>query len=280
MDPLAYDGQVALVTGAGGGLGRSHALELARRGARVVVNDVGGAVDGTGGSATAAERVVAEIVDAGGDAIPNADSVATPEGGAAIVQSAVDAFGRIDVVVNNAGILRDAAFKNVTPELLDPVIDVHLKGAFNVLRHAWPRMREQSYGRIVNTTSGSGLFGNFGQSNYGAAKAGLMGLTRVLSIEGARNNVKVNAIAPIAHTRMTEGQMDQSMAPELISPFVAYLCHASCAVTGQAYSVGGGRVSRLFLGMTTGITDRDLTAEMVAERIGDIDDTGEFVIRW
>ncbi len=147
MDPLVYDGQVAIVTGAGGGLGRSHALELARRGARVVVNDLGGAVDGTGGSATAAELVVGEIVDAGGEAVSNADSVATPEGGAAIVQCALDAFGRIDVVVNNAGILRDAAFKNVTPELLDPVIDVHLKGAFNVLRHAWPLMREQNYGR-------------------------------------------------------------------------------------------------------------------------------------
>jgi NAD(P)-dependent dehydrogenase (short-subunit alcohol dehydrogenase family) len=280
MDPLAYDGQVAIVTGAGGGLGRSHALELARRGARVVVNDLGGAVDGTGGSATAAERVVAEIADAGGEAVPNAESVATPDGGAAIVECALDMFGRVDVVVNNAGILRDAAFKNVTPELLDPVIDVHLKGAFNVLRHAWPLMREQNYGRIVNTTSGSGMFGNFGQSNYGAAKAGLMGLTRVLSIEGARNNVRVNAIAPIAHTRMTSEQIDAAMVPELISPLVAYLCHSSCRVTGQAYSVGGGRVSRLFLAMTTGITEGDLSAEMIAERIDEIDSTDEYVIRW
>ena len=280
MDPLTFDGRVAVITGAGGGLGRSHALELARRGAHVVVNDLGGAVDGTGGSASAAEQVVAEIRAAGGEAVANADSVATPDGGAAIVQCALDTFGRIDIVVNNAGILRDAAFKNVTPELLDAVIDVHLKGAFNVLRTAWPRLREQNYGRVVNTSSGSGLFGNFGQSNYGAAKAGLMGLTRVLSIEGARNNVMANAIAPIAHTRMTEGQIDESMAPELISPLVAYLCHASCAVTGQAYSVGGGRVSRVFLGMTTGVTDSALTAEMVADRIDEIDDTREFVIRW
>ena len=182
MDPLTFDGRVAVITGAGGGLGRSHALELARRGAHVVVNDLGGAVDGTGGSASAAEQVVAEIRAAGGEAIANTDSVATPDGGAAIVQCALDTFGRIDIVVNNAGILRDAAFKNVTPELLDAVIDVHLKGAFNVLRTAWPRLREQNYGRIVNTSSGSGLFGNFGQSNYGAAKAGLMGLTRVLSM--------------------------------------------------------------------------------------------------
>ena len=280
MDPLTFDGRVAVITGAGGGLGRSHALELARRGAHVVVNDLGGAVDGTGGSASAAEQVVAEIRAAGGEAIANADSVATPDGGAAIVECALDTFGRVDIVVNNAGILRDAAFKNVTPALLDAVIDVHLKGAFNVLRTAWPRLREQNYGRVVNTSSGSGLFGNFGQSNYGAAKAGLMGLTRVLSIEGARNNVMANAIAPIAHTRMTEGQIDESMAPELISPLVAYLCHASCAVTGQAYSVGGGRVSRVFLGMTTGVTDSALTAETVADRIDEIDDTREFVIRW
>jgi NAD(P)-dependent dehydrogenase (short-subunit alcohol dehydrogenase family) len=280
MEPLAFDGKVAIVTGAGGGLGRSHALELARRGALVVVNDLGSSVDGRGGSASAAEHVVDEIRAAGGDAVSNADSVATPEGGAAIVQSALDAFGRVDIVVNNAGILRDAAFKNVTPELLDPVIDVHLKGAFNVLRHAWPLLREQNYGRVLNTSSGSGLFGNFGQSNYGAAKAGLLGLTRVLSIEGARNNVNVNAIAPIAHTRMTESQMSEEMRPELISPLVAYLCHASCEITGQAYSVGGGRVSRLFLGMTTGITEPDLSAEMIAERIGEIEDTAEFVIRW
>jgi NAD(P)-dependent dehydrogenase (short-subunit alcohol dehydrogenase family) len=280
MEPLTFDGQVAIITGGGGGLGRSHALELARRGALVVVNDLGGAVDGTGGSSTAAERVVGEIKAAGGDAVANADSVATPEGGEAIVQSALDAYGRVDVVVNNAGILRDASFKNITPELLDPVIDVHLKGAFNVLRHAWPRLREQNYGRVLNTSSGSGLFGNFGQSNYGAAKAGLMGLTRVLSIEGARNNVHVNAIAPIAYTRMTESQMRKEMKPELISPLVAYLCHSSCEITGQAYSVGGGRVSRLFLGMTTGITEPDLSAEMIAARIGEIEDTSEFVIRW
>ncbi len=280
MEPLTFDGQVAIVTGAGGGLGRSHAAELARRGAAVVVNDLGGAVDGTGGSTTAAERVVDEIRAAGGDAVADANSVATPDGGAAIVAHALDAFGRVDIVVNNAGILRDAAFKNVTPELLDPVIDVHLKGAFNVLRHAWPVLREQNYGRVVNTSSGSGLFGNFGQSNYGAAKAGLMGLTRVLSIEGARNNVRVNAIAPIAHTRMTAGQIDEAMGPELISPLVAYLCHSSCEITGQAYSVGGGRVSRLFLGMTTGITEPDLSAETIAARIDEIDDPADFVIRW
>jgi NAD(P)-dependent dehydrogenase (short-subunit alcohol dehydrogenase family) len=280
MEPLTFDGAVVIVTGAGGGLGRCHALELARRGALVVVNDLGGAVDGTGESTSAAAQVADEIRAAGGEAVANTESVATPDGGAAIVQCALDEYGRVDAIVNNAGILRDAAFKNVTPELLDPVVDVHLKGAFNVLRHAWPLFREQGSGRVVNTSSGSGLFGNFGQSNYGAAKAGLLGLTRVLSIEGARDNVKVNAIAPIAYTRMTESQMDDNMRPELISPFVAYLCHESCAVSGQAYSVGGGRVSRLFLGMTTGITEPDLSAEMVAARIDEIDDPSEFVIRW
>jgi NAD(P)-dependent dehydrogenase (short-subunit alcohol dehydrogenase family) len=280
MEPLTFDGAVVIVTGAGGGLGRCHALELARRGALVVVNDLGGAVDGTGESTSTAAQVADEIRAAGGEAVANTESVATPDGGAAIVQCALDEYGRVDAIVNNAGILRDAAFKNVTPELLDPVVDVHLKGAFNVLRHAWPLFREQGSGRVVNTSSGSGLFGNFGQSNYGAAKAGLLGLTRVLSIEGARDNVKVNAIAPIAYTRMTESQMDVNMRAELISPFVAYLCHESCAVSGQAYSVGGGRVSRLFLGMTTGITEPDLSAEMVAARIDEIDDPSEFVIRW
>jgi NAD(P)-dependent dehydrogenase (short-subunit alcohol dehydrogenase family) len=277
MSDLRFDGRVAIVTGAGNGLGRSHALLLASRGAKVVVNDLGGTATGGGKSSAAADKVVEEVKAAGGEAVANYDSV---EDGASIVKTAIDAFGRVDIVVNNAGILRDAAFKNVTPESLDAVIDVHLKGAFNVLRTAWPLMREQNYGRIVNTSSGSGLFGNFGQSNYGAAKAGLMGLTRVLSIEGERNNVRVNAIAPIAHTRMTESQMDAAMRPELISPLVAYLCHASCEITGQAYSVGGGRVSRLFLGMTTGITEPDLDAEMIAERIAEIEDPGAFVIRW
>src|SRR3954449_707754 len=172
MDPLVYDGKVAIVTGAGGGLGRSHALELARRGARVVVNDLGGSVTGEGGSAGPAHDGVKEIEALGGEAIANGDSVASPEGGEAIVQAAVDAFGTVDIVINNAGILRDKTFHNMTPELLNPVIDVHLKGAFYVTKPAYVLMREQGYGRIVNTSSGSALFGNFGQSNYGAAKFG------------------------------------------------------------------------------------------------------------
>lgn len=276
---LSFDGRVAIVTGAGGGLGRSHALELARRGALVVVNDLGTRVDGSEPSSVAADAVVAEIRAGGGEAVANYDSVSTPEGGAAIVDTAVSTFGGLDIVVNNAGILGDAAFKNMTPERVDAVLDVHLRGAFHVLMPAWPVMREQHYGRIVNTTSGSGLFGNFGQANYGAAKAGLLGLTRVLAIEGARDDILVNAIAPIAHTRMTAAQIDQAMGPELVSPVVAYLAHEECRVSGHVYSVGGGRVSRVFLGMTTGITDPALSAERVAAAIDVIDDAAEFVVR-
>lgn len=282
MDELTFDGRVAIVTGAGNGIGRLHALELARRGARVVVNDLGGAKDGTGSSSSVAESVVAEIVDAGGEAVASTHSVATPEGGAAIVQTAIDAFGRIDVVVNNAGILRDAAFKNTTPDLLDPVLDVHLRGAFNVTRPAWLRMLDQGYGRIVNTSSGSGLFGNFGQSNYGAAKMGLIGMTRVLAIEGARKGVFTNAIAPIAKTRMTEdimGEAGDAYAPELVTPVVVYLAHESCDRNGNVYSVGAGKVSRVFIGSTAGIEDPKLTPEAVAEAIDEIDATDDWQLR-
>ena len=282
MEPLTFDGKVAIVTGAGGGLGRCHALELARRGAAVVVNDLGTAVDGSGSAVSAAEIVAAEITEAGGSAVPNGESVATAEGGASIVQTALDAFGRVDVVVNNAGILRDAAFKNMTPELLDPVIDVHLKGAFYVTHAAWGLMREQGYGRIINTSSGSGIFGNFGQSNYGAAKMGIVGLTHVLAIEGARNGITVNAIAPIARTRMTEqlmGDLGASLDPELISPLVAYLSHESNTRSGHIYSVGGGTIKRVFIGVTRGLEDRGLTAESIATTIDQIDDPVGYAIR-
>ena len=281
MTDLSFDGRVAIITGAGNGVGRSHALDLARRGALVVVNDIGAAVDGSGRSAGPAQAVVDEIEAAGGAAIANTDSVATPEGGAAIVAAAIDSFGRVDIVVNNAGILRDASFAKLTFEQLEAVLDVHLRGAFHVTKPAWTHMRAQSYGRIVNTASGSGLFGNFGQSNYGAAKMGLVGMTRVLAIEGAKANIKVNAIAPIARTRMTESYIDEdkAMAPELISPIVTYLSHESCSVSGQIYHVGGGKVARAFIGVTEGITSPDLSAEMVADSIEKIDDTGAFEIR-
>ncbi len=274
MADLGFDGKVAIITGAGGGLGRSHALELARRGALVVVNDLGGASDGTGSSETAAQKVVDEIKAAGGEAVPSYDSVATPEGGKAIVQTAVDAFGSVHIIINNAGILRDQSFKNMTPDVLNPVLDVHLRGAFYVTQPAWQLMRDQSYGRIVNTSSGAGVFGNFGQTNYGAAKMGLVGFTRVLSVEGAKNNIKANAIAPVALTRMTEdilGPLGDQLGPEHITPLVAYLAHEECAVSGEVYTVGGGHVARVFIGVAPGYTKKDgLTAEDVRDNLDEI----------
>lgn len=265
MSELGFDGKVAIITGAGGGLGRQHALMLASRGALVVVNDLGGAVDGSGSDKGAAQLVVDEIAKAGGEAVANSDSVATPEGGEAIVQSALDAFGTVDIVVNNAGILRDKSFHNMTPDLYDPVIDVHLRGAYNVTAPAWKVMREKSYGRVVSTSSAAGVFGNFGQANYGAAKMGLVGFTNVLAIEGAKYNVRANAIAPLALTRMTEdimGSLGDKLKPELVSPLVTYLCHESCESTGRVYSVGGGRVAEVFIAECLGYTNtEDLTAE-------------------
>ncbi len=203
-DPIAFDGRVAIITGSGGGLGRTYALELARRGARLVVNDLGGAVDGTGASSSAADRVVEEIEAAGGEAVANYDSVSTEEGGAAIVQTALDSFGTVDIVVIHAGILRDKSFAKMEAAEVEAVLDVHLKGAFYVSIPAFGIMKESGYGRFVFTSSSSGLFGNFGQANYGAAKAGLAGLSNVLAIEGQKYNILSNAIAPIALTRMTE----------------------------------------------------------------------------
>jgi NAD(P)-dependent dehydrogenase (short-subunit alcohol dehydrogenase family) len=247
MSQLTYDGKVAVITGAGGGLGRQHALLLASRGALVVVNDLGGTVDGSGADSSAAQKVVDEIRAAGGEAVANHDSVSTPEGGEGIIQTAIDAYGRVDIVINNAGILRDKTFHNMTPDLVDPVIDVHLKGAFNVTRPAWIRMREQGYGRIVSTSSAAGIFGNFGQANYGAAKMGLVGFSRVLAAEGAKYNIKANVIAPLALTRMTEnlmGAVGDKLDPALVTPIVAWLSHEDCDVSGEIYSVGGGRVAR------------------------------------
>jgi NAD(P)-dependent dehydrogenase (short-subunit alcohol dehydrogenase family) len=280
MAELGYDGKVAIITGAGGGLGRQHALLLARRGARIVINDLGGSVDGTGADQSAAAKVVAEIEAVGGEAVADTHSVATPEGGAAIVQTALDAFGRVDIVINNAGILRDKAFHNMTPDLLNPVLDVHLKGAFHVTQAAWPHLREQAYGRIISTSSAAGLFGNFGQTNYGAAKMGLVGFTRVLAVEGAKYNIKANAIAPLALTRMTEnlmgGSFGERLDPALVSPVVGYLAHESCAVTGEVYSVGGGRVARVFIGECPGYYKGDLSVEDVADHLDTIRDTTGF----
>ncbi len=273
MADIGFDGRVAIVTGAGGGLGRAHALLLAARGARVVVNDVGGSVSGEGGDAGPAQRVVDEIVAAGGEAVADTNSVATPEGGAAIVATALERFGQLDIVVNNAGILRDKTFQNMTADLLGPVLDVHLKGAFYVTRPAWAHMRERNYGRVVNTSSNSGILGNFGQSNYGAAKMGLVGLTRVLAVEGAKYNIKVNAIAPVAKTRMTEellGSLGEKIGPATVSPIVAYLAHEECPVTGEVYSAAGGRIARFFIGLTPGYYNPALTVEDVRDHFAEI----------
>jgi NAD(P)-dependent dehydrogenase (short-subunit alcohol dehydrogenase family) len=281
MAEIGFDGKVAIVTGAGGGLGRSHALLLASRGARVVVNDLGGSVSGEGSDKGPAEKVAQEIRDAGGEAVADGSSVSTPEGGEAIVQTALDAYGRVDIVVNNAGILRDKTFHNMTPDLLEPVIDVHLKGAFYVTRPAWVKMREQGYGRVINTSSNSGILGNFGQTNYGAAKMGLVGLTRVLAAEGAKHNIKANAIAPLARTRMTEELMGDAVAkldPELVSPVVAWLAHEDCPVTGEVYTVGGGRVGRFFIGMTRGYYNPKLTVEDVRDHWSEVRDEEGYTV--
>ena len=266
-DVLGFDGKVAIITGAGGGRGREHALMLASRGALVVINDLGGAVDGTGSDKGAAERVVDEIKAAGGEAAADTNSVATAEGGKAIVQTALDAFGRVDIVINNAGILRDKSFHNMTPDLWQAVIDVHLTGAYNVTQAAWPLLREQSYGRVISTASGAGVFGNFGQANYGAAKMGLVGFTRVLAQEGAKYNIRANAIAPVAKTRMTEdilGTFGDSLEARYVSPVVTYLAHETCEATGRLFSVAGGRVAEVFIAEGPGFTDKDLSPESIA----------------
>ena len=270
MDPLRFTDRVAIVTGAAGGLGRQHALLLASRGVSVVVNDSGGALDGTTPDPSAAQKVVDEITTAGGVAIADANSVATAEGGAAIVAAAVKEFGRVDIVINNAGILRDRTFQNVDPDDLDAVLSVHLKGAFNVTTPAFKLMREQHFGRIVSTSSSAGLFGNFGQTAYGAAKMGLVGLTRVLAVEGTKYDIKANAIAPLAYTRMTEtlmGDDGRRFDPALVAPVVAYLCSDDCAVTGEVYAVGAGRVARVFIGETPGVCRTALSPEDVRDQL-------------
>ncbi|NNL84862.1 MAG: SDR family oxidoreductase [Myxococcales bacterium] len=255
MATIDFDGRAVVVTGAGGGLGKTYALELARRGASVVVNDLGGSVDGSGGGNSMADAVVEEIEKGGGKAVANYDSVSTPESGEAIIQTALDAFGRVDAVINNAGVLRDKSFAKLTPQELEIVIDVHLKGAFYVSQPAFRVMKENGFGRFVFTSSAAGLLGNFGQTNYGAAKMGLVGLAHVLAQEGAKYNIKANAIAPIARTRMTEsllGPLADALDPECVTPLVVYLVSEACEQTHEIFSVGGGRYARMFIGMTPG----------------------------
>jgi NAD(P)-dependent dehydrogenase (short-subunit alcohol dehydrogenase family) len=283
-EPITFDGRVAIVTGAGGGLGKTYALELARRGARVVVNDLGGSVDGSGSSESAADAVVGEIRASGGEAVANYDSVSTESGGAAIVQSALDAFDTVDIVVNNAGILRDKSFSKMTMDEVDAVLAVHLRGAFHVSSPAFQVMREKSYGRFVFTSSGSGIFGNFGQANYGAAKAGLVGLSNVIAIEGEKYDIRSNAIAPIARTRMTEdllGPLAEMVDPQQVTPLVVYLCSEANQFTHEIFTVGGGRYGRVFVGTNKGWfagTGEKPSAEDVEAHLDEITDVSDYVI--
>lgn len=278
MDELRFDGQVAVVTGAGGGLGREYALLLARRGASVVVNDLG---PGSDGAASAAAAVTDEIYALGGKAVADTNTVATSEGGAAIIANAITSFGRVDIVVNNAGIVRDKTFHNLSADMLDAVLDVHLRGAFYVTQPAWRLMRAQGYGRVVFTSSSSGILGNYGQSNYGAAKMALVGLTRVLAAEGERYGLRVNAIAPSALTTMTQANLTDfagDLSPSYVAPVVAWLAHRDVSINGEVLTSGAGRVARFFIGMTRGYTDPHLTVEDVAEHIEQIRDRTGYTV--
>jgi NAD(P)-dependent dehydrogenase (short-subunit alcohol dehydrogenase family) len=269
--------RVVIVTGAGGGLGREYALLLAAAGAKVVVNDLGGARDGSGSGQSMADGVVAEIRDAGGQAVANYDSVATEDGAARIVQSALDAFGAVHGVVNNAGILRDRAFHKMTSDDWESVLRVHLFGGYHVTKAAWPHFREQGYGRIVVAASTTGLYGNFGQANYGAAKNGLVGLINTLAIEGRKHNISANAVAPMAATRMTEdvapAELLAKLAPAHVAPVIGHLLSDECADSGSVFVVGGGQVQRVQLFQSKGVTFGEVpTIAQVAERWSEITD--------
>jgi NAD(P)-dependent dehydrogenase (short-subunit alcohol dehydrogenase family) len=284
MSEIRYDGRVAVITGAGGGLGKTYALLLASRGASVVVNDLGGSADGTGGGTSMADQTVKEINEKGGKAVANYDSVSTPEGGEAIVRAAVENFGKVDIVINNAGILRDKSFAKLEPKDLEAVIDVHLKGAFFVSQPAFRAMKENNYGRFVFTSSGAGIFGNFGQTNYGAAKMGLVGLSNVLAVEGAKNNIKSNVIAPIAKTRLTEtllGPMAAALDPNFVTPLVGYLVSEQSQLTHEIFDVGGGRYARIFIGLGKGWTapkGRVPSPEEIAANLDAIRSTSGYTI--
>jgi len=248
MSRINLTGRVAIVTGAGGGLGRNYAIELAKRGAKVVVNDLGGSRTGVGSSASAADHVVEEIRTLGGETVPNYDNVATPEGGENIVRTAIDAFGKVDILINNAGILLDSTFGKMDEKKWDAVVAVHLKGTFCVTKPAFIHMMRQGYGRIVMTTSGSGLFGNFGQTNYASAKMGVVGFANVLKLEGAKYNIKTNVIAPIAGTRLTEDvvppEIFKRMRVDFVTPAVLYMCSEECQDSGVIINAGLGYFSR------------------------------------
>jgi NAD(P)-dependent dehydrogenase (short-subunit alcohol dehydrogenase family) len=245
-DQIRFDGKVVLITGAGNGLGRSYALLFGARGAKVLVNDLGASRHGDGKSSAAATAVVDEILALGGDAAANFDSV---EEGGNIVQAALDRFGTIDIIINNAGILRDVSFHKMFQEDWERILRVHLHGSFSVTRAAWPILRDKGYGRVIFTTSAAGIYGNFGQANYSAAKLGLYGLANTLAIEGHSKGIHVNTVAPIAGSRLTEAilspQQVAALKPEYVTPLVAWLCHASCTETGGLFEVGAGYCSKL-----------------------------------
>lgn len=274
---LDFSGKVAIITGAGGGLGRSHALALAARGARVVVNDMGGSVNGSGGADTAAAKVVAEIVELGGEAIADHCDITDVDAVAAMVATAVDKWGRVDILINNAGILRDKSFIKAELDDFRKVIDVHLMGSVICSKAVWPHMVEQNYGRILMTTSASGIYGNFGQANYGAAKSGVVGLMNVLAIEGERKGIRVNSLAPTAATRMTEDLLDEKtlalLAPESISPGALFMV-SDYAPTKTILSAGAGvfAIARMEESQGVYIPEGALSPEVVAERWSEISD--------
>jgi NAD(P)-dependent dehydrogenase (short-subunit alcohol dehydrogenase family) len=270
MADLRFDGRVAVVTGGGRGLGRSYAMLLASRGAKVVVNDPGGGLTGDGTDAGPADDVVREIATAGGQAVASTDSVATAAGGKAIIDAALDMYGRIDILIHNAGIVRRASLKEMSYEDFDAVLDVHLRGAFNVVQQAFPVMCEAGYGRIVLTSSIGGLYGNHGVASYAAAKAGVIGLSNVAALEGAADGVMCNVIVPAAVTRMAEG-IDISayppMGPELVAPVVGWLAHESCSVNGEVFIALAGRVARAVIAESPGVYRPSWTIEGVGEHV-------------
>lgn len=274
MAEIRFDERVAIITGAGGGLGKSHALLLASRGAKVVVNDLGGSADGTGKGSTAADKVVEEIKAAGGEAVANYDSVSDPEGAKNIVKTALDAFGKVDILINNAGILRDKTLLKMEDGDWDIIFNVHVKGAYYLCKQVLPIMREQAYGRIIMTTSAAGLYGNFGQTNYGAAKMALVGFMNVLKEEGKKYNIFVNTIAPIAASRLTQSllppPMMEKLQPEFVSPLVAYLCSEDCKDSGMIFDVAGGHIARIAIVEAPGVyldVSQGLSIEAVRDSI-------------
>lgn len=281
MSELRFDGRVAVVTGAGRGLGRQYALLLAARGARVVVNDVGGSLAGEGVDLDPAAQVVAEIEAAGGTALASTDSVATVTGGRAIIGAALDTYGRIDILVHNAGNVRRAPLAQMSYDDFDAVLDVHLRGAFHLVREAFPHMCAAGYGRIVLTSSIGGLYGNHDVANYGVAKAGIIGLSNVAAIEGVPHNVTSNVIVPAAVTRMAEG-IDTSAYPpmgaDLVAPAVGWLAHESCSITGEMLVAIAGRIARAYIAETAGVYRPSWTIEDVAAQIDDIRDTERPVV--